>query len=170
MIGKRRYGRPGTSDVIKMIVVNLIIASVTLLVVFKIFGMGIAIGQLPIGEDKNAREIMWTLYSFILPGAGIGFALLWFWLILTGRTVKGLNWGAAYVYGGAVGLFCLPLGSFFTGLLLGDPFIAVLLALLSLVMVPSIALSMVTFGLIMGGINAKMAHKWIGEHRSAGAE
>ncbi|MCX6377968.1 MAG: hypothetical protein NT023_00600 [Armatimonadetes bacterium] len=101
MIGKRRYGRPGTSDVIKMIVVNLIIASVTLLVVFKIFGMGIAIGQLPIGEDKNAREIMWTLYSFILPGAGIGFALLWFWLILTGRTVKGLNWGAAYVYGGA---------------------------------------------------------------------
>ncbi len=170
MIGNRRYGRPGTSDIIKMIVVNLLISAVVLLFVFKIFGLGIAIGQLPIGEGKNAREIMWTLYSFILPGAGIGFAILWFWLILTGRTVKGLNWGAAYVYGGGVGLFCLPLGSFFTGLLLGDPIVALLLALVSLILVPSIALSMVTFGLIMGGVNAKMAHKWIGEHRPAESE
>lgn len=170
MIGKRRYGRPGTSDVIQMIVVNLLVSAAVLLIVFKMFGMGVAIGQLPIGSDKNAREIMWTLYSFILPGAGIGFALLWFWLIVTGRSVKGLNWGAAYVYGGGLGLFCLPLGSFFTGILLGDPFIALLLAVLSLVLVPSIALSMVAFGLIMGGINAKMAHKWIAEHRPKSSE
>ncbi len=170
MIGKRRYGRPGSTDIIKLVVVNLFLSAVVLLLVFKLFGMGIAIGQLPIGHDKSAREIMWTLYSMLLPGGAVGFALLWFWLIVTGRTVKGLNWGAAYVYGGAVGLLCLPIGSFFTGLLLGDVFIAILLAIVSLVMVPSIALSMVTFGLIMGGINAKMAHNWIQENRPAGGE
>ena len=165
MIGKRRYGRPGTTDVLLMMVVNLLIASVVLLFVFLTFGIGIAIGQLPLAPDTSARTVMWMLYTFILPGAAVGFALLWFWLIVTGRTPKGLNWGAAFIYGGIIGLICLPIGSLCTGILLGDPFIAVLLALLSLVMVPSIAISMIFFGLLMGVINGKMAQVWIERNR-----
>ena len=156
MIGKRRYGRPGSTDVLLMMLVNLLISSVVLLAVFLLFGVGIAIGQLPLAPDEDARTIAWMLYGFILPGASVGYGLLWFWLIVTGRTPKGLNWGAAFVHGAIIGLLCLPFGSLCTGILLGDPMLAVLLALLSLVMVPSIAVSMIFFGLVMGALNGAM--------------
>ncbi len=165
MIGKRRYGRPGSTDVGLMIFVNLLLSSAVLLLVFLLFGVGVAIGQLPLAPDQSARTIAWMLYGFTLPGAAIGYALLWFWLIVTGRTPKGLNWGAAVLHGAAIGLFCLPIGSLCTGILLGDPMLAVLLALVSLVMVPSIAVSMVFFGLVMGAINGAMAQAWIEKHR-----
>lgn len=43
--------------------------------------------------------------------------------------------------------------------------LAVLLALVSLVIVPSIAISMVFFGLVMGVLNGVMAQSWIEKHR-----
>ncbi|HZP80507.1 MAG TPA: hypothetical protein VFB21_02605 [Chthonomonadaceae bacterium] len=164
MSGKRRYGRPGGGSLLAMMCVNGIVALIVLKLVFVVFGAGTILAT---GLAAHAQasliergRMLWPM----LPGAAFGFSCLWFWLALIGRS-RGVPWGAALLYGVAIAFANVPFSGFLVGLLHGNPLLGLLLALVSLLLLPSLAVSMIAFGLAMGAFNGLMAQRWIARHR-----
>jgi hypothetical protein len=150
-----------------MIFINGIAALIVLTVVFHLFGVG------PILEARLAAiplvrvAAKWNALWPMLPGAAVGFACLWYWLVLIGRS-RGVPWGGALLYGVALALGNVPLGGFIIGLIHGGPLLGLLLALvflLNLLLLPSVTLAMAVFGLVMGAFNGILAQLWIERHR-----
>ena len=97
----------------------------------------------------------------LIPGAAIGYGILWFWLIITGLTNKGLPWAGAIVYGAIIALCDVPLSGLLNGIQNGTPFLGMLIGLVIMILVPTIAACMVMFGILMGLMNGHKAQKWI---------
>lgn len=160
MSGKRRL-RPGSIGIVGMMAVNAALSLIVLSFLFKLFGVSQLLPDFAVRHAWAAEAANWEMFGTLIPGAAIGFGLLWFWLILTGRSGKGLSWGGAAIYGLIIGLCNIPLSGFLTGLLHGSPLFGLLIGLVIMLLVPSIGLCMAVFGIIMGLINGRFAQWWI---------
>lgn len=163
MSGKRRF-RPSRFDMLRMMGINLIVGGLLLKFVLYLFGISFISPMFHFVQKWLPTGMKWEVFWPLLPGMAIGYAGLWGWLVLTGRSTK-LQWGGAFAYG--VGIACadVVVGGFVKGLIQGNPFLGVLLALVSLLMLPSLAPAMAVFGLAMGAFNGKMAQAWIDKNR-----
>lgn len=164
MRGRRKYGRPIRSDLLLMMVFNAAAAFVVLYFVFALSGVGSIIPErlAQAGLEVTNRKL--ALIGAMVPGAGIAFACLWYWLILTGRS-RGLSWGAACIYGVFIAYGNTPFSGFLIGLLFGQPIVGALLGLALLLIVPQLLFATTLFGLIMGVFNGNLAQRWITWHR-----
>src|SRR5579871_1207733 len=98
MSSKRRYGRPGGGSFFGMILLNGILAFIVLKVVFALFGVNWVLGQKAAAIGALHAATKWGVLLAMLPGAAVGFACLWYWLVLVGRS-RGLPWAGACIYG-----------------------------------------------------------------------
>jgi len=144
-----------------MMAVNAVLSLVVLTVMFKLFGVSQLLPDFAAHHAWAAEAADWEMFGTLVPGAAIGFGLLWFWLILTGRGARGLAWGGAAIYGLIIGLLSVPASGFLTGVLHGSPFFGLLIGLVIMLLVPSIGLCMAVFGIVMGLLNGRFAHNWI---------
>lgn len=169
MTSNRRSLRPNGLGILGMMVLNACLSLALFTVLFKMFGVSSLLPDLAAHYDwaADAGAAHWEMLGTLIPGAAISFGLLWFWLILTGRTAKGLSWGGAAIYGMIIGLYNVPISGLLTGMLHGHPAIGLLLGLVVMLLVPTVGLCMLVFGVIMGLINGRMAHSWI-EQKYAG--
>lgn len=161
----RRNGMPGSGDMIKMVFLNAIVSFITLKISLALFG----------GRDiirARMEASAWTadladidFALLMVPGAAIAFTGLWQWLIKEGRKHR-LSWGSALLYGVGVAFVNVPIGGFVLGIANGNPLLGLLFALVSLLLLPSLLLSMTCFGLTMGALNGRWAQKWLDKHSS----
>jgi hypothetical protein len=152
------------SDLVLMMAVNGLVSSVLLLVLFLVFGIRVFLPVRMAGHTLLLTKETWAMLALMVPGSGIGFACLWYWLILRGRS-RGVAWGAAGLYGVAVAFCALPFAGFCIGLLYDQPFLFGLVALALLLLMPNMLAALTVFGLAMGAFNGIMAHRWIAFYR-----
>jgi hypothetical protein len=150
-----------------MILFNSMLSFVVLNIVFKLFGISQVLPVFAAHHAWAAEAADWEMFGTLVPGAAIGFGLLWFWLILIGRKGTGVSWGGSVIYGVIIGLLNVPFSGLLTGLLHGSPILGLLIGLVIILLVPAIGLCMALFGLIMGVINGRFAQNWI-DRRYAG--
>ena len=157
----RRRLRPGSIELLRAVVQNAAASLVVLRLVLGLFGIEELLPEVAARFTHIQSSTQWHLAWALTPAAAISFAALWFWLVLTGRTGKGVNWGAAFFYGVAIALFDVPLACFIAGLRLGYGLFGLLLGVIFLLMVPALTMCMIVYGLIFGLGNASFADKWI---------
>ena len=168
MNGKRRL-RPGSVSLLAMMVLNGLVSVAVLYVIYALFGLRSILAQqtMHVGEmmHVNAQGVAatWETLWPLVPGAAIGFALLWFCQVIIGRT-RGIHWPVAFFYGMGIALGNVLLAGLISGSLNGSPLIGLLLGLLMLVMVPSNLAGMLIFGAVMGLFNARLAQGWISRY------
>src|SRR5690242_13047942 len=155
-----RYGRPGSLSFLLMIAVNAVLGTDMLWLVTRIFDIGQILPKRLASWSWAQEAAKWDTLWPMLPGAGLGFACLWYWLVLTGRS-KGIAWGGALIYGGLIACGDVILGGFLSGLVNGNPLLGMLIGLAILLVIPTLLLAMVTFGAIMGAFNGWAARRWI---------
>ena len=160
MSGRRRL-RPGSPSLLVMMLVNGMIAFAVLNVLFAMFGIREILPDYASTHAWAQQAAKWDLLWPLLPGAAIGFGCLWFWLIVTGRSERGINWGVALSYGLAIAFLNVPIFGLLAGLLNGDPLIGLLLGLILMILMPSLPICMAIFGMLMGGVNGWLARRWI---------
>jgi hypothetical protein len=148
-----------------MMALNGVVACLVLAVLFALFGVGNIIEARLAASSLTADAAKWSALLPMLPGAAILFGCLWYWLVVIGRA-KGLPWGAACLYGVFLACGNVPLSGLLMGLLHGNPLLGMLIALVMLLMLPSLLVAMICFGLTMGAFNGLMAARWIERHRS----
>jgi len=171
MSGKRRL-RPGSISLLAMMVLNGVVSIAVLYVIYALFGLRSILAQQAthVGEmmhvsaqgfaaTQGVAETWETLWPLV-PGAAIGFALLWFCQVIVGRT-RGVSWNVSFFYGIGIALGNVLLAGLISGSLNGSPLIGLLLGLLMLLMVPSNLAGMLIFGAVMGLFNARLAQGWI---------
>ena len=164
---RRKYGRPHSAELFGMMLVNAGIASVVLLVVFGIFGtrhilLPVSLQSAQIA-DLTGSLFKWLCYGLLLPGSGILYGCLWFWLILTGRR-QGVNWSAGMLYGVGIALANALLCGAMAGAMLGNSLIGLVFALVNILLSGSFLFATATFGVFMGLLNALGASRWIAKH------
>jgi len=161
MSAKRRYGRPGRVSLLSMMAFNALIAVPLLAFVLGIFGLQNLKPPLPAAFAPVAAEITrWSVIWPMLPGAGVGFGCLWYWLVLVGRS-RGVPWGGACVYAVLIALGDVLVWGLILGTVQGEPLLGLLLGLVMLILLPSLLLAMCVFGLMMGALNGQAAQRWI---------
>lgn len=162
-MGRRRFGRPNRFDLLAMMLVNAAASGVIFYVVYTLFNI-----QPILTEALAARGIAMggriALIVPLIPGAGIAFSCLWYWLILTGRR-NGLSWGGALLYGVLIACADVPVGGFVQGALEGNPLMGLLIGLVLLLVLPPLLLATILAGLLLGGSNGWLANKWIERYR-----
>jgi len=165
MSGKRRL-RPGSASLLAMMVLNGVVSVAVLYVVYALFGLRSILEQQGMHANallhSNALGVVdtWETLWPLVPGAAIGFALLWFCQVIVGRT-RGVSWNVAFFYGIGIALANVLVAGLISGSLNGSPLIGLLLGLLMLMLVPSNVAGMVIFGAVMGLFNARLAQGWI---------
>src|SRR5438270_11413718 len=112
MAGKRKYGRPIRIDLLWMMLVNAAAGAVALTVVLLVFGVDAILRMRVEAAGLRMSPEHWSFLALMVPGAGIAYGCLWYWLILTGRS-RGVSWGGACLYGALIAYGNLP----FTGFL-----------------------------------------------------
>lgn len=158
---RRKYGRPHSADLFGMMLANAGTASLVLLVVFGLFGTRHIL--LPVSlqaTDITGSLFKWLCYGLLLPGSGILYGCLWFWLILTGRR-GGVNWGAAFLYGIGIALVNALLCGAMAGAMLGSSLVGLVFALINILISQSFLFATLTYGVFMGALNALWATRWI---------
>lgn len=164
MSGRRRYNRPGGGSFFGMLFVNGVAAFILLKIVFALFGTGLILSQRLAAYGPTHAAARWDTFWAMLPGAALGYACLWYWLILVGRS-RGISWGGASIYGVLIAFGNVLAAGFLIGLLHGNPLLGLLIGFVMLLMIPSLLLAMICFGLAMGGFNGLLAYNWIERHR-----
>ena len=158
---RRKYSRPHSAELFGMMLANAGGASVVLLIVFAVFGTRHIL--LPVSlqaADVPGSLFKWLCYGLLLPGSGILYGCLWFWLILTGRR-GGVNWGAGLLYGVGIALANALLCGAMAGAMLGNSLLGLLFALVNILLSGSFLFATVTYGVCMGCLNALWATRWI---------
>jgi hypothetical protein len=155
---------PGTGDMIKMVLINAVVSFIALKIAFALFGNREIISARLIAGGWSEEDADIDFALLMVPGAAIAFTGLWQWLIREGRKLRHLSWGSALFYGVAVAFVNVPVSGFVLGLLKGNPLLGLLLALASLLLLPSLLLSMTCFGLAMGAFNGNRAQHWLEQH------
>jgi hypothetical protein len=149
-----------------MMALNALIAGPLLALLLMLFGVQHIRLPLPMLDrlvaNESAGAIVWTM----VPGAGIGFGCLWYWLVLVGRS-RGISWGGACIYGVGIALADVLIWGLIGGTVHGAPLLGLLIGLVMLLMLPSLTLAMCVFGLIMGVLNGRAAQRWIERRRGA---
>jgi hypothetical protein len=161
----RRNGMPGTGDMLKMVLTNAAVAFVLLKITLALFGGGDIIRARMASWSVTADDADIDFVLLLLPGAAIAFTGLWQWLIRGGRK-HGLSWGSALFYGVSIAFVNVPFSGFVLGIVNGNPLMGLLLALVSLLLIPSLFIAMTCFGLAMGFFNGIRAQGWLDEHKA----
>lgn len=161
---RKRRLRPRVIELVGMIALNAVVSAVLLRVLFVMFGVSAIIPELSARFAWAAEASRWSIVGTLIPGAAVSYGLLWFWLVITGRTQRGISWGGAAIYGAFAGIYDVPIAGFLTGLQHGYPILGLLLGLVMVFLVPSVLLMMITFGITMGLNNGRMARRWIERH------
>ncbi len=157
-----RRNRPPTSAIIGMMLANAVLSFPILFSLLWLMGVK---SILPPGFEKGPQLIRTSVV--MLPGAGILFGCFWFWLTVT-RRASGISWGAAAIYGLFLGWGVVVTGGAVIVVLHGQPALALLGALLSLITLalsPALLFSASLSGIVMGIINGYAAHIWIESRR-----
>lgn len=160
MSENRSQGTPGFGEILGMILQNLIVAIVTLWLAQKICGATIIVSPRFLPADIDPEQAQQLTFWMMLPGAALGYSYLRIWLIQQGRA-RGVAWGSAFLYGVLIAFANVPLAGFIIGSLMESPILGLLLALVSLLMIPATALTMIVYGLVMGGYNAGRAQRYL---------
>lgn len=161
-MARRRFGRPNRIDLLAMMLLNAIASGLVFYFVYTLFNVQPIIDAYLMARGLTTART--TLVAPLIPGAGVAFGCLWYWLILTGRR-SGLSWGSAFLYGILIAMADVPLGGFVVGLLNGNPLLGLLIGLVMLLLLPSLVLAMALAGLLMGGGNGWLAQRWIERSR-----
>lgn len=162
MSEKRRL-RPGSASLLGMMVLNGLVSIAVLLAVYALFGLNSVFAQSLSHFGALGVAAKWETLWPLVPGAAIGFALLWFCQIIVGRS-RGVNWAAALFYGIGIAFANVLLGGLLNGILHGSPLMGLLMGLIMLLMVPANWAGMALFGAIMGLVNARFASAWIARY------
>ena len=162
MSGKRRL-RPGSASLLAMMVLNGLVGTLVLFAVYALFGLNSVFAQRLTQLGTLGAAAKWETLWPLIPGAAIGFAILWFCQVIVGRS-RGVNWAGTLFYGIGIAFGNVLLGGLLNGLLHGQPLMGMLLGLVMLIMVPANWAGMATFGAIMGLVNARFAVAWITRH------
>jgi|GEM_PF-2771691 len=162
MSGKRRL-RPGSASLLAMMVFNGVVSIAVLLAVYALFGLNSVLAHRLAQAGTLGAAAKWETLWPLIPGAAVGFAILWFCQVIVGRS-RGVNWAAAFFYGIGIAFGNVLLGGLLNGILHGDPLMGLLMGLLMLIMVPANWAGMALFGAIMGLINARFAAAWIARY------
>lgn len=162
MRGKRRL-RPGSAGLLGMMVFNAVVSTIVLFAVYALFGLNSVFAQRLTQLGTLGVAARWEMLWPLIPGAAIGFAILWFCQVILGRS-RGVNWAAAFFYGIGIAFCNVLLGGLLNGVLHGHPLLGMLLGLVMLIMVPANWTGMALFGAIMGLLNARLAVAWITRH------
>jgi hypothetical protein len=157
----RRKLRPGSAQLLWAVAQNALASVVVLRLVLGIFGIEELLPEAAARFTHVHAGAQWHLAWALTPGAAACFGLLWFWLVVTGRSGKGVNWGAGAFYGVAIGILDVPAACLIEGLRLGFGLFGFLLGLIFMLLVPALTMSMIVYGLIFGVGNASFADKWI---------
>lgn len=162
MSGKRRL-RPGSAILLAMMVLNGVASIAVLTVVYALFGLNNVFAQRLSQFSALGVAAKWETLWPLIPGAAIGFAILWFCQVIIGRS-RGVNWAAAFFYGVGIAFCNVLLGGLINGSLHGNPLMGLLLGLVMLIMVPANWAGMALFGALMGLLNARLAAAWISRY------
>jgi len=143
-----------------MVLGNTIVAAIVLKLVFLLLG-GSRIIELHLAQWAATNEtVVWNPVLFLTPGAAIGFGWLRYSLIMQGR-LRGVSWLGGTVQGVMIAFVNVPVAGLLLGILNENPMRGLLLGLASLLLLPSLLVSMGAFGMIMGLYNALKAEKWL---------
>ena len=155
-----KFRKPHAGDRIGMVLGNAIVAVIALKVVFLLLG-GSRIIELQLAQWAAANDaVAWNPVLFLTPGAAIGFGWLRYSLVMQGR-LRGVSWIGGTVQGVMIAFANVPVAGLLLGILNDNPFRGLLLGLASLLLLPSLLVSMGAFGAIMGLYNAMKAEKWL---------
>ncbi|HLK59022.1 MAG TPA: hypothetical protein VKU00_20850 [Chthonomonadaceae bacterium] len=160
MSGRRRL-RPGSAGLLGMMLLNGLIAFGVLHVLLAAFGIRQILPDFAASHAWAQEASKWESLWPLIPGAAIGCGCLWFWLIVTGRTERGVNWASALVYGVVIALLNVPSFGLLAGILNGNPLLGLLISMALMIMMPALTICMAAFGLTMGAINGWLAQRWI---------
>jgi hypothetical protein len=157
------FRRPNAGQRIGMVIGNAIVSLIVLKLVFLLLG-GNKI-ELPFGAHWLANnDIEWNPFLFLTPGAAVAYGRLRYNLIMEGRA-KGVSWTGGTIYGMLLAfgnvMFACALYGLFGEEPIGGALLGMLFGLLSLLMHPSLLVSMGAFGIIMGLFNAMRAEQWL---------
>ena len=144
------------------LLINFVASSVLYFLLMNLFGARILF--IP-GVDNPYDPLTFIkVYLHFLPGATLGFTLLWNWLTRT-PDVKQFNWGAAIFYGVGIGVMNVPVCA---ALLCwrheASPLLGFLFGILALILTPSFLLLGIAIGLLLGVTNASSAATWRQTH------
>ncbi len=154
------FKKPNVGERIGMVLSNTIAAVIVLNVVFIFLG-GKRIIEPPFAQWAAAHgAVEWNPLVLLTPGAAIGFGWLRYTLIMNGR-LRGVSWTTGVLHGVMLALANVPLAGFLLGLLNENPLMGLLFGLASLLLMPSLLISMGTFGVLMGLFNAMKAEKFL---------
>jgi hypothetical protein len=159
----RRSLRPGSFALIRAMILNGIFSFLFLRIALAMFGIEEIIPEAAARMGHSEMSVHWYIAATLTPGAAVCFGMLWFWLILTGRTERGISWGSAVVYGVFIGLFDVPFAFMIEGFRLGFGFLGLLLGLVIVFLIPSLTVCMSHFGITFGLANGASASRWIQE-------
>ena len=157
---KRRL-RPSGADLMFMTLLNAVAAFICLKVFFRLFDVGHVLPEFAATHAWAHDAGKWDPFVWLIPGAAIGFGLRWFWLVITGRSERGISWGGAAIYGAFLGVADVPLSCFVTGMFHGSALLGLLIGLIMVLLVPSLLMCMVTYGVFTGLVNGSWAQRWI---------
>ena len=127
MSGKRRL-RPGSASLLGMMVFNAVVSVAVLCAVYALFGLNSVLAQRLTQVGTLGVAAKWETLWPLMPGAAIGFALLWFCQVIVGRS-RGVNWAGAFFYGMGIAFCNVLLGGLINGILHGNPLMGLLLGL-----------------------------------------
>ncbi len=160
MSDNSKFRKPHAGDRIGMVLGNTIVAAIVLKLVFLLLG-GSRIIELHLAQWAATNEtVVWNPVLFLTPGAAIGFGWLRYSLIMQGR-LRGVSWLGGTVQGVMIAFVNVPVAGLLLGILNENPMRGLLLGLASLLLLPSLLVSMGAFGMIMGLYNALKAEKWL---------
>lgn len=155
MSDNSKFRKPHVGDRIGMVLGNAIVAAIVLQLVFLFLG-----GNRIIEPPPAPGDIEWNPLLFLTPGAAIGFAWQRYTLIMSGR-LRGVSWIAGAVQGVMISFANVPLAGLLLGILNENPLMGMLRGLVSLLVMPTLLVSMGAFGIIMGLYNSIKAEKWL---------
>lgn len=141
-----------------MMAVNALLGGVVLFVFLQLFGIREIVA--PDAMGRALSRIKWNALWPLVPGIGVAFGCLWYWLVAVARSHR-LPWAGACIYGSIIAVMNVLLSGLMVGLLHGNPLLYFLMALIALLLVPSVLCSMVIFGLVMGALNGLLAQRWV---------
>ena len=160
----RRYGRPGSGSLLGMMAVNALLGGIVLFVILHLFGIREIVA--PDAMGLALSRIKWNALWPLVPGIGVAFGCLWYWLVVIARSRR-LPWAGACIYGSIIAVMNVLLSGLFIGLLHGNPLLYFLIGLVNSLLLPTVVCAMVAFGLAMGILNGLLAQSWVDRQRSS---
>ena len=148
-----------------MMLANGLAAATAFPITMWLFGVKEVVPPLPFLRHLFGILPDWQAVWPLLPGMAVAGGCFWYWLVLTGRR-NGVAWGGAVIYGALIALCNVPACGLILGTLQGHALLGMLLALLILLLAPSVLGATVGAGVVLGLLNGFAALLWIAKTKT----